>query len=386
MPVINRIAEFHPEITAWRRHIHAHPETGFEEIITSDFIAGKLTEFGIEVHRGMAKTGVIGTLSTGDGPGIGLRADMDALDVEEQNDFAHRSVHPGKMHACGHDGHVAMLLGAARYLAETRNFKGTVQFIFQPAEEGGGGGRVMVEEGLFEKFPVDSVYGLHNWPGYAVGRFAAKAGPIQAAVDIFEITLKGQGCHAAMPDQGKDPVVAAAQVVNALQTIASRNTHPLESAVVSVTQIHAGNTWNVIPDEVVLRGTTRSFAPHVRDTIEDAMGRITQGIAATHGISAELDYQRDYPPTVNHAAETEIAAGVAAEIVGEANVERNPLPTMGAEDFSYMLEAKPGCYLWIGNGEGKAERGLHKPLYDFNDEILPAGASFFARLVETVLI
>ena len=385
MPVIDHIAAFHHEMTSWRRHLHAHPETAYEEHQTSDFVAGKLVEFGIEVHRGLADTGVVGSLSTGDGPTIGLRADMDALDVEEQNDVPYRSTFPGKMHACGHDGHVSMLLGAAKYLAETRDFKGTVCFVFQPAEEGGGGARVMMEEGLFVQFPMESVYAMHNWPGLPLGTFAVKAGAIKGAFDVFEITVNGRSCHAAMPDQGADAVVAAAQMVTALQTVVSRNTHPLEAAVVSITQIHAGDTWNVIPDKVVLRGTTRAMKPAVQDTIEPAMRRIVDGVAATHGVAAELRYERRYPPTVNHPNETEIAAGVAARVAGAANVERNPIPALGGEDFAFMLQEKPGCYVWIGSGELTTNRGLHMPQYDFNDDILPIGASFFARLVETVL-
>ena len=385
MPVIDRITAFHPELTAWRRHIHAHPETAFEENLTADFVAEKLAGFGVEVHRGLAKTGVMGTLSTGDGPSLGLRADMDALDIEEQNDFPHHSIHPGKMHACGHDGHTAMLLGAARYLAETRNFKGTVQFIFQPAEEGGGGAKVMMDEGLFERFPMDTVWGLHNWPGLPAGTMALAAGAVAASVDVFEIIVRGKSCHAAMPHEGADPIVAAAQMVTALQTVASRTIHPVKSVVVSVTQFHAGNTWNVTPDEVVLRGTTRSLSLDVRDAIEPAMQRIVDGIAVTHGVEAELDYRYEYPPTVNHAAETAIAIAAATDVVGADKVVTEHMPTMGGEDFAYLLLERPGCYASIGNGEETAERGLHKPFYDFNDAALPVGASYFARIVETML-
>src|SRR3954471_15159012 len=304
MPIINRIAAFHDEMTAWRRDIHAHPETAFEEHRTSDYVAKKLGEFGIQVERGLAGTGLVGTIKRGEGPAIGLRADMDALHIHEANGFGHKSQNEGKMHACGHDGHTTMLLGAARYLQETGRFKGTVHFIFQPAEENEGGGRKMIEDGLFKKFPVQSVYGMHNWPGTPVGTFAVRPGPMMACFDIFEITVTGKGGHAAMPHTGVDPVVAAAQIVTSLQTIASRNTHPVDSAVVSVTQIHAGDTWNVIPESVVLRGTTRSFKPAVRDAIEARMKQIADGVAAAHGASAKFRYERRYPPTINHATET----------------------------------------------------------------------------------
>jgi amidohydrolase len=387
MPIVNRIADFHKDLAAWRHEIHAHPETAFEEKRTSDFVAARLKEFGIEVHRGLAGTGVVGTLK-GSKPGsraIALRADMDALHIHEKNGVPYASKNEGKMHACGHDGHTTMLLGAARYLAETRNFAGTVHFVFQPAEENEGGGRVMVKEGLFEKFPVEAVYGMHNWPGMPVGKFAMRPGPMMASFDIFEITVKGKGTHAALPHLGVDPVVAAAQIATGLQTITSRNTHPLESAVVSITQIHGGDTWNVIPDEVVLRGTTRSFKAEVQDAIEASIRRIAAGVAAAMGASVDMRYERRYPPTVNSPRETEIAAAIAAEVVGEGNVDRELQPTMGSEDFAFMLQAKPGCYVFIGNGTGDKAVGLHNPHYDFNDEILPIGASYWVRLVERVL-
>jgi len=390
MPIINRIAEFHEEMTAWRHDLHAHPETAFEEHRTSELVAERLAGFGIEVHRGLAGTGIVGTLR-GDkggkagGKAIALRADMDALHIHELNDFGHRSTHEGRMHACGHDGHTSMLLGAAKYLAETRNFTGTVHFIFQPAEENEGGGRVMVEDGLFETFPVEAVYGMHNWPGLPVGRFAVRPGPMMAAADTFELVVRGRGSHAAMPHQGVDPVVTAAQIITALQTIASRNTDPLDAVVASVTQVHAGDTYNIIPDEVLLKGTARAFRPEVQDTIEPAMRRIAEGVAAAHGATAELRYERRYPPTVNTAPETEIAARVAAEVAGPKNVDHAPVPSMGAEDFAFLLRERPGSYIWIGNGAGEGGCFLHNARYDFNDEILPLGASYWARLVETEL-
>jgi amidohydrolase len=387
MPIINRIAEYQNEMTAWRRHIHKHPETAFEEHQTSDYVALRLHEFGIDVHRGLAGTGVVGTLKggKGDGPAIGLRADMDALDIEEKNDIDYKSEYPGKMHACGHDGHSTMLLGAAKYLSETKNFAGTVHFIFQPAEENEGGGRVMIEEGLFEKFPVESVYGMHNMPGIPVGEFAIRPGPIMASFDIFEITLTGTGAHAALPQLGRDAVVAASQLVTALQTIASRTVSPFDAAVVSVTQIHTGDTWNVIPEEAVIRGTTRAFKEEIQTHMETEIRRIADGIAATFGVTAQVHYERRYPPTINDAAETDLTAGIAREIAGNDMVSLDKDPMMGAEDFAFMLNEKPGAYMWIGNGPRDGGCMLHNPHYDFNDEVLPLGASYWAKLVETRL-
>ncbi|MBV8736960.1 MAG: amidohydrolase [Alphaproteobacteria bacterium] len=391
MPIINRIADFHAEMTEWRHRLHANPETAFEEHKTSEFVAERLTSFGISVERGIAGTGVVGTLR-GSVPGpcaIALRADMDALPIAEQNGFAHASQHQGRMHACGHDGHTAMLLGAAKHLAETRNFAGTIHFIFQPAEENEGGARAMIEDGVLERYPVEAVFGMHNWPELPVGRFAIQPGAMMAAFDIFEVTIKGRGGHAAMPHLAVDPIVAAAQVVNGLQTIASRNTHPLESAVVSITQIHGGDTWNVIPETVVLRGTTRSFSPEIRDHMEPAIRRIADGACRSCGaemeLCYELCYERRYPPTLNAVEETEIAAAAAAAIVGEGNVQRMLLPSMGAEDFAFFLEKKPGAYIWIGNGTAETGGMLHSPHYDFNDAILPLGASYWVRLAETAL-
>ena len=387
MPIINRIAEFHDEMTAWRRRIHACPETAYDEHKTSAFVAERLKSFGIEVHRGLAKTGVVGTLkgAHGGGPAIGLRADMDALHIEEKSQTPWRSQVPGKMHACGHDGHTTMLLGAAKYLAETRNFAGTVHFIFQPAEEHEGGGRLMVEDGLFEKFPMESVYGMHNFPGIEVGRFMVRQGPCMAAADSLDIVVRGKGVHAAAPHLGTDPIVTAAHIVTALQTVASRTINPLDSVVLTITQIHAGETYNIIPEEVVLRGTVRSFKPEVQGAAEAAVKRICAGVAASMGVTVEATYTRGYPPTVNDADEAVFAARVAAEVTGESNVMFNPDPVMGAEDFAYFLGERPGCYVWIGNGAGEGGCMLHNPHYDFNDDILMLGASYWARLAENLL-
>lgn len=386
MPVINRIADFHAEMTQWRQRIHAHPEIAFEEYKTAELVSELLESFGVSVDRGIARTGVVGTLK-GSAPGraIALRADMDALHIEERNDFAHASQHRGHMHACGHDGHTVMLLGAAKHLAETRNFAGTIYFIFQPAEENEGGAQLMIQEGILQKYPVEALYGMHNWPELPVGQFAIRPGPMMAAFDIFEITIRGRGAHAAMPHLSVDPIVAAAQVVTGLQTIASRNIHPLESVVVSVTQIQGGETWNVIPETVVLRGTARSFSPDVQDQIEPAIRRVADGACRGCGAEMELRYERRYPPTINAPPETEIAATAAASLVGESNVRRDLQPSMGAEDFAYFLEMKPGAYIWIGNGSAESGGMLHNPRYDFNDAILPLGASYWVRLAETVL-
>jgi hippurate hydrolase len=386
MPLIDRLKHIQPEMVAWRRDIHAHPETAFEETRTAQLVAGKLASFGIEVYPGLAKTGVVGALRAGaSARAIGLRADLDALHIHEQNDFAHRSRHAGRMHACGHDGHTTMLLGAAQYLAETRRFDGTVYFIFQPAEENEGGGRAMVEEGLFDRFPMAGVYGMHNWPGIPVGKFGVLPGPMMASFDIFEIVVTGRGAHGAMPHTGIDPVVAASALVQALQTIPSRTLDPIEPAVVTVTQFHAGDAWNVIPEQAVLRGTTRAFRPAVQDQIEAGIRRICAGIDASHGTRSSVRYERRYPPTINHPRETEIAAAAMAKVVGPENVLTNLQPTMGSEDFAFMLQAKAGCYVWIGNGPGEGGCVLHNPRYDFNDEILPIGASYWATLVEQVL-
>jgi amidohydrolase len=385
MAIINRIGEFHQDMAAWRRDFHAHPELGFEEHRTSSIVADKLKAFGVdEIHTGIAKTGVVGVVRAGGGSGaIGLRADMDALPIDEASGAPHASRTAGKMHACGHDGHTTMLLGAARYLAETRNFDGTVYLIFQPAEEMLGGGRVMLEEGLLERFPMSQLYGLHNWPKLPVGSFAVRPGPMMAAADRFTLTLRGQGGHGAMPELARDPVVAAAQIVLAMQTIVSRNIDPVKQAVVSVTQVHGGDAFNVIPQTTMIAGTCRSFAPEVRDLIERRITSIGHGVGDALQVEVDVAYERGYPPTVNSEAETALAAQAAAEVVGDERVDRATPPVMGAEDFSYMLEQRPGSYIFMGNG--RAEAPLHSPQYDFNDEALTVGASYWARLVERLL-
>ena len=386
MNIKDEIAQDHELLTEWRRDFHAHPELAFEEERTSALVAERLESFGVEVHRGLAKTGVVGQLKVGNGNrAIALRADMDALPMQEGNDFAHASKTPGLMHGCGHDGHTTMLLGAAKYLAETKQFDGTVYFVFQPAEEAEGGAEVMVKDGLFEKFPVESIYGMHNWPGMPVGEFAVAPGPMMAAFDIFDLVIKGRGSHAAMPHQGIDSIVMAAKVVDALQTITSRNIDPIDSLVVSVTQIHGGDAYNVIPDEVVLRGTVRSFSEAVRDGVEPAMRRIADGVCAAFGGTAELHYERRYPATVNSVEETEHAEAAALAIVGDENIERSPVPSMGSEEFAYMLRERPGSYGWVGNGAGAGGCMLHNPGYDFNDEIIPIGVTYWSTLVEQIL-
>ena len=390
MKIPPQIVAQQPELMAIRRDIHANPETAFEELRTSNLVAVKLESWGIEVHKGLAKTGIVGKLTGGRNLGrsaraIGLRADMDALPIHEKNAFGYRSKNDGRMHACGHDGHTAMLLGAAKYLAESRNFDGTVYFIFQPAEEGQGGGREMIEDGLFEKFQMDAVFGMHNWPGIPAGQFAVMPGPMMASTDNFEIRVLGRGAHAAMPQNGIDPILIGSELVQALQSISSRTVSPLDAAVVSVTQFHAGEVINAIPSEAILRGTARSFKPGVRDTIENAIKRLAAGIAAAHGASASVQYDRLYPPTINAVRETEIVATVLENLVGSENVLRNLQPSTGAEDFAFMLLQKPGCYLWIGNGPGDNGCMLHNANYDFNDEILPLGSSAWVRLAEHML-
>lgn len=383
-PAVAAIAD---EMRGWRHHLHAHPETAFEEHETAAFVAGRLAEFGIEVTTGIGRTGVVGTIRgrRGAGKAIALRADMDALHVTEVNDFAHRSRNPGRMHACGHDGHTAMLLGAAKVLAADPDFAGTVHLIFQPAEENEGGGRAMVEDGLFTRFPAEMVFGMHNWPGLALGRMAMAPGPMMAGFDIFEITIRGRGCHAAMPDLGRDAVTAAAHLVTQLQTIPGRSINPLDGAVVSVTQIHGGDTWNVIPETIVIRGTARSFRPEVQAVIERRLATLVEHSAAAHDCMGDLRYERRYPATINTPSETALAATAAAKVVGEAAIDHAPTPSMASEDFAFMLGEKPGCYVWLGNGPTEGGCLLHNPAYDFNDDAAPIGASWWVQLVRTVL-
>ena len=386
MPIINRIADMHEEMTAWRRDIHAHPELGFEEQRTSDIVARKLAAFGCEVHRNIGGTGIVGVLRAGNSSRtVGLRADMDALPIHEENTFDHRSVNDGKMHACGHDGHTTMLLGAARHLAETRNFDGQVNFIFQPAEEGLGGALAMIEDGLFDRFPCDTIFGMHNRPGLPLGKFAVRGGSMMAGGALFDIDITGKGAHGARPESSIDPVVVAAHITTALQTIVSRNTRPLDPAVLSVTQIHAGNAHNVIPQTARLSGTARAFSREVMNQLEEGMKRLAGSIAEGFGAVAEVDFRLVFAPTVNDVAVADFAAGICAEIAGVENVERNPPLIMASEDFSFMLEKVPGCYFNIGNGEGEGICEVHNPAYDFNDAALPAGTSVFVRLIETRL-
>jgi len=370
----------------WRRDIHAHPELGFEEKRTSELVAAKLEGFGIEVHRGIGKTGVVGVLKNGGSrKTLGLRADMDALPIQEANTFAHRSRNDGRMHACGHDGHIAMLLGAAQHLARTRNFDGTVHFIFQPAEEGIGGARAMVEDGLFRRFPCEAIFGMHNRPGMALGRFAVRAGPMMAGGAFFDIDVIGRGAHGARPESGIDSVLVAAHIATALQSIVSRNVRPVETAVVSVTQIHGGDAYNVLPQRARLSGTARAFSTEVMELIGRNLARVAEGVAAGFGASAQTDFRAIFPPLINDANEAELAAAVCAELVGAQNVRRDPPLIMASEDFSYMLAEVPGCYINIGNGDCEGACEVHNPSYDFNDAALPYGAGFFVRLVERKL-
>ena len=386
MEIIERIAQFHGELTEWRRDIHAHPELGFEEHRTADLVAEKLAQFGYEISRGIGRTGIVGRLRAGTSQrSIGLRADMDALPIQERTNLAYHSRHDGRMHACGHDGHTTMLLGAARYLAETRNFDGTVHLIFQPAEEGLGGGAAMVKDGLFERFPCDAIFGMHNRPGLVVGKFQIRTGPMMAGGAYFDITVNGRGAHGARPESGIDPVIVASHITTALQTIVSRNVRPLDTAVVSVTQIHGGDAYNVIPEQAFIRGTARAFDANTLALIEQNMARIASGVASGFGATAELDFRTLFPPLVNDAAEAEFIADTAAELVGADNVNRNADPVMASEDFSYMLDRRPGAYIQIGNGDAAGGCEVHNPGYDFNDAALPFGAALFARLVERKL-
>ena len=386
MPVINRVADLHSDIAAWRRDLHAHPELLFDVQRTAGTVAEKLEAFGCdEVVTGLGRTGVVGVIhgrKSSSGKTIGLRADMDALPIEEANNLPYKSTVPGKMHACGHDGHTAMLLGAARYLTETRNFAGTAVVIFQPAEEGGGGGREMVDDGLMDRFGIREVYGMHNYPGMPVGSFGIRPGPMMAAADALTIDIEGVGAHAARPHLGIDTVLVGAQIINAIQSVVARNVDPLKSAVVSICMFRAGNADNVIPQTVQLRGTARSLAADVRDLLEKRLHVVVESTAAAHGGKAKLTYKRGYPVLVNHEDQTEFAASIASQIAGPDKVDTSLPPMMGAEDFSYMLNARPGAFIWIGNGDSA---GLHHPSYNFNDEAIPFGTSYWVRLVETAL-
>jgi hippurate hydrolase len=385
---IERIRAYHRELTDIRRDLHAHPELSFQESRTSSIVASYLQKLGIDTHTGIARTGVVGVIKgKGNGKGIALRADMDCLPMQEMNTFAHKSKNEGRMHACGHDGHTTMLLGAARYLAETRNFAGTAYVVFQPAEEGGGGGEVMVREGLFQRFPADQVYAVHNWPGLPAGQMAVRAGPVMAATDEIQITLRGRGGHGAMPHLAVDPVVAAAQVITALQTVASRNVSPLDSVVVSVCSMQTSQlgAFNVIPEQVRLVGTVRTFRPETRDLAEKRVREIITKVAEAFQCSPEVQYTRGYPATINSAREAAFAAQVGERVFGKGNVYTEHEPTMGGEDFSYMLQARPGAYVFLGQGGAQGGCFLHNPNYDFNDEVIPLGAGYLAALVEESL-
>ena len=381
MPVLNRIADYADDMKRWRRHLHRHPELSFDCHETAAFIVERLHEIGVdEIHTGIARSGIVAILNgQGDGPTIGLRADMDALPIVEITGAEHASAVPGKMHACGHDGHVTMLLGAARYLAETRRFAGRVALIFQPAEEDGGGGEVMVQEGVMDRFGIGQVFGIHNAPNVPFGKFVTTPGPLMAAVDTAHVYVTGKGGHGATPQETVDPIIAAVGMIGALQSIVSRNTAAIDALVISVTQIHSGTASNIIPEEAWFCATIRSFTPHVRELAERRFREIVAGHAAAYNVTARIDYERGYPPTVNHPEETEFAAEVAREVSGKDLVDARADREMGAEDFSYMLEARPGAYLFLGTGPGA---GLHHAAYDFNDDAAPIGASFFARLVE----
>ncbi len=390
--IIETITQWLPEMVAIRHEIHAHPELSFLEFNTADKIANLLQSWGIQIHRGLGKTGVVGILQgQSKGPNIGLRADIDALPITETNTFGHASKNPGVMHACGHDGHTAMLLTAARYLVSNNDFSGTVYFIFQPAEENGGGANEMIKDGLFEKFPMEAVFGMHNWPGIPVGSFALTKGPIMASSNIFTAKIIGKGAHGAMPHLGVDPVVVAAQLTSAYQNIIARELDPLDSGVISVTQIHAGSANNVIPDYAILNGTVRTLSNTVLDHIEQRMHELTENLCKAMRCDVEFTFSREYPPTINHAKETELSTTVLQDLVGSDNVILDVQPSMGAEDFSFMLEKRPGCYIWIGNGMGEHRSNghsagpctLHNSSYDFNDQLIPLGASYWISLVNT---
>jgi amidohydrolase len=383
MAAIDDIRAFHDELTAWRRDIHAHPELGFEETRTSGLVAERLAGFGIEVHRGVGQTGVVGRLRVGNSPrSIGLRADMDCLPIEEANTFDHRSTQRGRMHACGHDGHTTMLLGAARHLARTKNFDGTVHFIFQPAEEGLGGAEAMIKDGLFDEFPCDAIFGMHNSPGLAIGKFEIRPGAMMAGAAFFDIRITGRGTHGARPESGIDPVLVASHITAALQSIVARNVRPQDTVVVSVTQIHAGDAYNVIPEKAVLGGTVRCFGDRTMSLVEERMRKIAETLAAGFGAVADLDFRVLFPSLVNDADETRFICDAAAELVGEDNVSRQGPLIMASEDFSQMLNRVPGAFIRIGNGDGEGSCVVHNPGYDFNDDAIPYGAALFVRLVE----
>ncbi|MEE2783959.1 MAG: M20 aminoacylase family protein [Pseudomonadota bacterium] len=380
------IADMEQELTAWRRDIHAHPELGFKEHRTADFVAQKLEEFGVQVFRDIGKTGVVGVLREGnDTQSVGLRADLDALPIQEENAFDHKSTQDGTMHACGHDGHTTMLLGAAKYLAETRNFKGQVNFIFQPAEEGIGGARAMIEDGLFEQFPCDQLFAIHNAPGIPVGKFGASPGIVTAAGAFFDVNFTGRGAHGAFPQDSVDPVVLAAEVINTLQTIVSRNIKPSDTVVLSVTRIHGGEAYNVIPETCSIGGTVRTLSLKALNRVEERLAEICHGLATTHGASADVDFRTIFHPVINDAEVTQLAGDVAAEIVGEGNVMRNLPPGTGSEDFSFMSEKVPSCYLLLGNSDDDHRAPVHNPNYDFNDRTAVYGAAFFAEVTERAL-
>jgi len=387
MPIVNRVADLHAEITAWRRDLHAHPELLYDVTRTAGSVAEKLREFGCdEVVTGIGRTGVVGVIRGRKGKStkvIGMRADMDALPIEEATGLPYKSTVPGKMHACGHDGHTAMLLGAARYLAETRNFDGTAVVIFQPAEEGGAGGKAMVDDGMMDRFKISEVYGMHNYPGVPVGAFSIRPGPIMAAADYIQIDIEGKGAHAARPHLGIDSVLVGAQIINQLQSIVARNVDPLESGVVSICMFQAGQTDNVIPQHAKLRGTARSLKPEIGELLRKRIGEVVEGTARLYGASAKITYTNGYPVVVNHPRETAFAADVAREIVGKDKVDTDIAPVMGAEDFAFMLQERPGAFIFVGNGDSA---GLHHPAYDFNDEAIPIGTSFWVRLAETALV
>lgn len=394
MKLVEPVLAFQNELQQIRRDLHAHPELCYEEQRTSDVVAARLTEWGIPVVRGLGITGVVGIIKNGSSPrSIGLRADMDALPLQEINSFDHASKHAGKMHACGHDGHTAMLLGAAQYLAQHRHFDGTIYLVFQPAEEGGAGARRMIEDGLFEQFPMDAIYGMHNWPGMAAGTFGVVAGPMMASSNEFRVTIKGKGAHAAQPHRGVDPIMVAVNIAQSWQTIISREKSPLDTAVLSITQIHAGSATNIIPDEAVMVGTVRTFTTPVLDLIQRRMEEMASHVAAGFNATVDFGFKRNYPPLLNHPEQTAIAVEAMRAVVGADQVNANVEPTMGAEDFAFMLQAKPGCYVFLGNGEGDhraAGHGLgpcqlHNASYDFNDQLLPIGASYWIRLVEMSL-